>query len=82
MSNYLVTTQQATGAEIRELVEELEEVIKRLDKPQSQVIAALLSLAIFYQNPEVTETELIDMVRLVSRYMAMVVVRTGDETAH
>lgn len=76
MNKFIVSTQQVTGAEIQEIVEELEEVT--YGKPRTATIVALLRLALFYQNPDMSEDELIEAVRLTSRYAATVVTGVGD----
>ena len=76
MSKFIVSSQQVSGSEIHDIVKELEEITE--GKPRTPVIVALLSLALFYQNPDMTEDELIDAVRLVSRYTATVATGIGD----
>ena len=76
MTKFIVTHEQVTGSDIREIVRELEELTD--GKPRTPTIVALLSLALFYQNPDMTEDELIDAVRLVSRYTATVATGVGD----
>lgn len=77
MSKFIIASQQATGAEIHEITERIGEVLEGV--PRAHAIIALLSLATFYQNPELSADELIEAVRQVSRYMAMVVTGVGEE---
>lgn len=80
MSKFVVTNEQVSGADIFEIVKELEEVTE--GKPRTPTIVALLSLALFYQNPNMTEDELIEAVRLTSRYAATVATGVGDGTVN
>lgn len=76
MSKFVLTHELVTGAEIHELVKELEDLLDGKDR--KTVLVALLSLALFYQNPDLTEDELIEGVRLTSRYTATVATGVGD----
>lgn len=76
MSKFILTHEIVTGAEIHELVKEVEDLLEGKDR--KTVIVALLSLVLFYQNPDMSEDELIESVKLTSRYTATVATGVGD----
>ena len=80
MTKFLVTHELAAGADVHEIVKDLEDVLD--GKERVPVIVALLSLALFYQNPDLTEDELIEGVRLASRYTATLATGTRDSVVN